>query len=130
MAEASGNLWQQPTPLAMFYSCFFTQHLVLVGHIHDADRYSRTGVLAIYTPSRELIWLGSMMSLAAPQVPPTLPSPPCHIEPASPRNRPVNSEKNLIRRQVSIMSPPPDLVVADDVLGRTRPKPTEHLTSG
>jgi len=29
--------------LSMSYSSAFTQHLVLVGHIHDAERYFRPG---------------------------------------------------------------------------------------
>jgi len=90
---------------------------------------ARISILAVYTPSREHIWLGSIMT-SAPEVPLTFLSPPCHIEQASPRSRPVNSGKNLIRRQGSIMSPPTDPVVADDVLGRMRRKPTEQLITG
>ena len=53
--------------LFMSHCGAFALHLVLVGHMHDVDRYSAwISVRDIYTPSWELFWLGSVRMLAAP----------------------------------------------------------------
>ena len=52
---------------------------------------SRTSILAISTPYRELFWLDSMRTLAAPRGASTLSSPASDIEPESLRRRPVRA---------------------------------------
>ena len=53
--------------LSMSYNGASTHHLVLVGHVYDADKYSRTSALAIKSPSREHFWLGSRRMLVTPR---------------------------------------------------------------